>query len=140
MAKRILIVDDNEGIRRALCGLIETDSDFEVCGAAENGREAIEIAERAKPDLVILDLAMPVLNGLQAAPIITKTVPGVIVMLFTMFEGPRLAEEARSAGVHAVIPKSRPDKLLENARSLLNMPVGFEISSERQRRRNGSPN
>jgi DNA-binding NarL/FixJ family response regulator len=119
VAKRILIVDDNEGIRHALRGLIETDSAFEVCGAAENGREAIEIAERTKPDLVILDLAMPVLNGLEAAPIITKAVPGVIVVLFTMIEGPQLVEEALSAGVHAVIPKSRPDKLLENARSLL---------------------
>lgn len=121
VAKRILIVDDNEGIRRALHSLIEADSAFEVCGAAENGREAIEIAERARPDLVILDLSMPVLDGLHAAPILARTVPGVIVMLFTMFEGPQLAAEAHSAGIHAVIPKSRPDKLLENVRSLLNV-------------------
>lgn len=121
MAKRILIADDNEAVRRALQSLFEMDSAFEVCGAAENGREAIEVAERALPDLIVLDLAMPVLDGLQAAPMLIKTVPGVIVMLFTMFEDPQVTEEASRAGIHAVVSKARPHKLLENARSLLNI-------------------
>jgi two-component system, NarL family, nitrate/nitrite response regulator NarL len=121
VAKRILIVDDNEAVRRALQGLFEMDSAFEVCGAAGNGREAIEVAKRSLPDLVILDLAMPVLTGIEAAPILIKTLPGVIVMLFTMFESPQLTAEAHRAGVHAVVPKYRPDKLLEHARSFLNV-------------------
>jgi DNA-binding NarL/FixJ family response regulator len=121
VAKRILIVDDNEAVRRSLQSLIETDSAFEVCGAAQNGRDAIEVAGRTLPDLIILDFAMPVLNGLQAAPALIKILPGVIVILFTMFEGPHLAEEAQRAGVRAVIPKSRPDRLLEHARSFLNV-------------------
>ena len=121
VAKRILIVDDNEAVRRSLHSLIETDADFEVCGAAENGREAIEVAERTLPDLVIIDLSMPVLDGLQAAPALIEILPGVIVILFTGFEGPHLAEEAHRAGVHAVISKSRPDRLLEHARSFLHI-------------------
>lgn len=121
LAKRILIVDDNEAVRRSLQSLIEIDPDFEVCGAAQNGREAIEVAGRTLPDLVILDLAMPVLDGLQAAPALVKILPGVIVILFTGFEGPHLAEDAHRAGVHAVISKSRPDRLLEHARSFLNV-------------------
>src|SRR5579863_5766470 len=105
VAKRVLIVDDNETVRRSLHSLIEMDSAFEVCGAAENGREAIEVAGLTLPDLVILDLAMPVLDGLQTAPMLIKTLPGVIVILFTGFEAPHLAEEAHRAGVHAVISK-----------------------------------
>jgi DNA-binding NarL/FixJ family response regulator len=120
VAKRVLIVDDNETVRRSLHRLIEMDSAFEVCGAAENGRQAIEVAGRTFPDLVILDLAMPVLDGLQAAPALIEILPGVIVILFTMSGGPHLAEEAHRAGIHAVISKSRPDRLLEHARSFLN--------------------
>jgi len=64
VAKTVLIVDDNEFIRQALCELFQRQADFEVCADAENGREAIEMAEQLRPDLIVLDLSMPVMNGL----------------------------------------------------------------------------
>ena len=67
MAKTVLIVDDNAFVRRALCALFKSQEDFEVCGEAGNGREAITKARRLHPDLIVLDLLMPVMNGLDAA-------------------------------------------------------------------------
>ena len=67
MAKTILIVDDNTHIRLALCELFKRESDFEVCGEAENGKQAIDKALTLHPDLIVLDLSMPVMNGLDAA-------------------------------------------------------------------------
>ena len=63
MAKWVLIVDDVEIIRRAVCELFKSEADFDVCGEAENGREAIEKAQELHPDLIVLDLSMPVMNG-----------------------------------------------------------------------------
>ena len=66
MAKTILIVDDSAYIRRGLCELFKREVDFEICGEAENGREAIAKARELHPDLIVLDLSMPVMNGLDA--------------------------------------------------------------------------
>ena len=119
MAKRVLIVDDSAAMRQMLHDLIEADSAFEVCGLAENGHHAIEIAVRLLPDLVILDFSMPVMNGLQAAPILINALPAAIVILFTLYDDPDIAAQARSAGIHAVVSKSTPHHLLPYARSLL---------------------
>ena len=67
MAKSVLIVDDVELIRRALCELFKSEADFDVCGEAENGQEAIEKAQELHPDLIVLDLSMPIMNGIDAA-------------------------------------------------------------------------
>ena len=77
MAKTILIVDDNAYIRLALCGLFKRESDFEVCGEAENGKEAIAEALELRPDLIVLDLSMPVMNGLDAARELKRLMPTV---------------------------------------------------------------
>ena len=69
MAK-VLIVDDNAFLRHALCEIFKRESDFQVCGEAENGKEAIEKAWELHPDLIVLDLAMPVMNGLEAARVL----------------------------------------------------------------------
>lgn len=121
MAKRVLIVDDSDGVRKALKELIAAEPGFEVCGAAANGREAIQEAERCLPDLIILDLAMPVLNGLEAAPLLIQAMPGVTVMLFTARSGPALDRDAESAGIHAVVSKANVSQLLRDARALLNV-------------------
>jgi len=65
MAKAVLIVDDNAYIRKALCDLFKQEADFEVCGEAENGKEAIEKAQELRPDLIVLDLSMPVMIGIS---------------------------------------------------------------------------
>jgi len=67
MAKSVLIVDDVEIIRRAICELFTSEADFDVCGEAANGQEAIERAQEFHPDLIVLDLSMPVMNGIDAA-------------------------------------------------------------------------
>jgi len=73
--KRVQLVDDNVVVRAAVRRLFDSHPDFEVCGEAENGREAVEKAENLKPDLIILDLAMPVMNGLEAAPLLRRCCP-----------------------------------------------------------------
>ncbi len=77
MAKSVLIVDDVEIIRRALCQLFTSEADFDVCGEAENGREAIEKAQELRPDLIVLDLSMPVMNGIDAARVLRRLMPAV---------------------------------------------------------------
>ena len=77
MAKTVLIVDDNAYIRQALCELFEGEADFEPCGEAENGKEAIAKALELHPDLIVLDLSMPVMNGLDAARELKRLMPTV---------------------------------------------------------------
>ena len=75
MAKAVLVVDDNALIRQALCELFKREADFEVCGEAENGREAIEKAQQLHPDLIVMDLSMPVMNGIEAARVLKGLMP-----------------------------------------------------------------
>lgn len=77
MRKTVLIVDDNTFVRHALYELFQREEDFEVCGVAENGREAIEQAGHLHPDLIVMDLAMPVMNGLEAARVLKRMMPSV---------------------------------------------------------------
>src|SRR5260370_328635 len=70
MTHTVLIVDDNRYIRRGLCELFQQEEDFDVCGAAENGREAVDKAQGLHPDLILMDLSMPVMNGLDATRLV----------------------------------------------------------------------
>src|SRR5712691_8018817 len=103
--KGVLIVDDNAVVRSSLRRLFESHSEFEVSGEAENGQDAIDKAERLKPDLIILDLAMPVMNGLEAAPVLRKMLPDAALILFTAHDGPQVQQLAQAGGIHAVVPK-----------------------------------
>jgi DNA-binding NarL/FixJ family response regulator len=120
MAKTVLIVDDNAFIRQALSELFEREADFEVCADAENGREAIEMAEQLRPDLIVLDLSMPVMNGFDAARILRRMMPRVKLIMYSAF-GDRLVEQqARMIGISEVVSKSDPvSVLLGKARNLL---------------------
>jgi len=84
MAKTVLLVDDNPAIRHALCGLFGSQTDFEVCGEAENGQEAIQKAERLRPDLIVMDLSMPVMNGIEFLKRLRAT-PGGTAPLVVLF-------------------------------------------------------
>jgi DNA-binding NarL/FixJ family response regulator len=118
--KRVLLVDDNHFVRRGVRHLFDAHHEFAVCGEAENGQEAIEKAERLKPDLVVLDLAMPVMTGLDAAPFLRRILPAARLILFTAHNGPEVDELSRQAGIHAVVPKSEAvAKLIAQARALL---------------------
>lgn len=106
MPIRILIVDDSYVIRHSLRGFIERTNDWQVCGEAENGRIALQKVAELQPNLVILDLSMPVMNGLEAARQITRLAPKVAVVMFTMHVSAQLRNDAKAAGIREVISKA----------------------------------
>jgi CheY-like chemotaxis protein len=113
MAKCILLVDDNAEIRRMLRTVFDHPG-WEVCGEAVNGRDAIDKARDSKPDLIVLDLSMPVMNGLEAAPELRRMMPSVPIILFTLHHNKFLEERASSVGVTAVVSKAESVKTLLN--------------------------
>jgi len=106
MAHRILIVDDSAAIRQCLRFSIEQQKDLQVCGEAENGENAIAKVKELIPDLVVLDLQMPVMNGLDAARRIAQIAPQLPMLMFTMYSSEYLITEARAAGIKDVFSKS----------------------------------
>jgi DNA-binding NarL/FixJ family response regulator len=104
--KKILIVDDNEAVRRAIRSCIEKHRDWEICGEAENGKTAIEMVTDRQPDLVVLDLSMPVMGGLDAARTISAISPNLPIVMFTMHSCDELLKAAQKFGVKHVFPKS----------------------------------
>ncbi len=120
VVKSILIVDDSEFIRQALSELFQRESDFEVSGEAGNGKEAIEKARELRPDLIVLDLLMPVMNGLDAARILKRLMPATPLIMYSAF-GDKLAEhQARLIGISEVVSKSEDASvLIHKARGLL---------------------
>ena len=120
MAKTILIVDDNAYIRLGLCELFKRESDFEVCGEAENGKEAIAKALDLRPDLIVLDLSMPVMNGLEAARQLKRLMPTVPLIMYSAFGDVFGEQQARLIGISELVSKSQPAAILiKKARSLL---------------------
>ena len=102
---RILIVDDNAQVRNALRMCLTMNKDWIVCGEADNGRAAIDMVRRVKPDVLLLDYAMPEMSGLEAARELSPLVPECAILMYTMFATPQLSELARAAGVRAVLSK-----------------------------------
>jgi two-component system, chemotaxis family, chemotaxis protein CheY len=104
--KNILIVDDSVIMRRALRRVLDDHGEWQVCGEAENGREGVDKALQLVPDLIVLDLAMPVMNGFQAAQELHNRLPKVPILMFTTFNNSQIEREARAVGVSAVKSKS----------------------------------
>jgi DNA-binding NarL/FixJ family response regulator len=104
--KRLLIVDDSPEIRRSLRILLGHRTDWEICGEAENGREGVDRALQLCPDLILLDLSMPVMNGLQAARELHRLLPKVPLLMYTSFSGSEIEHEALASGITAVKSKS----------------------------------
>ena len=117
--KSVLIVDDNEFVCEALCELFQREMDFEVCGKAENGREAIEKARELHPDLIVLDFSMPVMNGFDAARVLKRLMPTVPLIMYSSF-GDKLAKhQAQLIGISEVVSKSEhASVLIQKARDL----------------------
>lgn len=117
--KTVLIVDESVFVRHALCELFTRQSDFDVCGVAENGREAIEVAYRLHPDLIVLDLSMPVMNALDAARVLKRVLPTVLIIMYSALEDSLSEKQAKLIGVSEVVSKfDRPSLLLEKAHAL----------------------
>ena len=103
---RILVADDHEIVRRGLISLIKAHADWEVCAEANNGREAIEKAVQTKPDIAILDIGMPVLNGLEATRHIVRENPNVRVLILTITDTDQAVQAVLDAGARGFLLKS----------------------------------
>jgi DNA-binding NarL/FixJ family response regulator len=126
MPIRILIADDDPNIRLLLRRMLERQHDWQVCGEASNGVEAIEGVDQFAPDIVVMDLAMPVMNGLQAAPQIMRTHPTLPMLLISVQEvSKQLAWEARNAGYRGAVTKSGGDEVLRGIEALLRHDMFF---------------
>ena len=100
--------------------MLQADPVWEICGDAVDGREAIEKAAKLEPDLVILDFAMPRLNGLQAASEIRKLLPGVPIVMFTLY-GSQINAESQKQGIFRVVNKTESQTLVPALKELLGM-------------------
>ena len=103
---RILLADDFAVVRRALRVLLETQRDWKVCGEAETGQEAVEKSQQLKPDVVILDVSMPVLNGFGAAKAIKLLSPHTAILLYSVHHSKAFQVEAQRIGVDGYISKA----------------------------------
>lgn len=103
---RILIADDHEMIRHGLRRMIEKREGWQVCGEAANGHEAVELAKKLMPNVIILDLTMPELNGLEATAQIKKILPSAEIMIFSMHESSELTHRVLEAGARGYLLKS----------------------------------
>lgn len=103
---RILIVDDNALTRKMVCRYLILHSGWEICGVAEDGLQAVQRAAELKPDVIVMDVSMPVLNGLEATHRIMSLQPSIPVLIFTVERLPQLLEAARRVGARDVICKS----------------------------------
>lgn len=106
MPRSVLIVDDNISIRQCLRLCIESDGEMVVCGEAENGAMAVEKVHELHPDAVILDLQMPVMNGLDAARAIGTIAPQTAMVMLTLHTHESLFHEAKAAGIREVLSKA----------------------------------
>ncbi len=120
MLLKVLIADDSPSIRYLLRFFIEHTTDWQVCGEAENGQVAVEKVAELQPHAVILDLSMPVMNGLEAAREIARIAPNVQMVMFTMHISEQLREDAKAAGIKDVVSKSDTigDHLLASVRNI----------------------
>jgi DNA-binding NarL/FixJ family response regulator len=103
---RILIADDHEVARRGIRSLLESHLGWEVCAEAKDGRDAVELATSMKPDLVLFDIGMPNLNGLEAARQILATSPNVAILILTMHDSDNVIREVLRAGARGFLLKS----------------------------------
>src|SRR5215470_3301009 len=119
MVRSILIVDDNRTIRQVLCERFNRENDFDVCGEAGDGQEAIERAKQLHPDLIVTDLSMPIMSGLEEARVLKQLMPTVPVIIYTAHSDRFIEKEALAAGAYAVVSKSDPvTSLIAAARSV----------------------
>jgi DNA-binding NarL/FixJ family response regulator len=110
---RVLVADDSPTALRSVCDYLEFAGGFEIVGTASDGLNAIQLVSVHKPDLVLLDLNMPRVNGLEAALQMRVAHPDLRVIIFSELDGPSMPEECRRYGADSFIPKSHlPERLL----------------------------
>jgi CheY-like chemotaxis protein len=121
--KTALVVDDNVAIREMVAHAFLSDG-FKTCGEAANGREAIVLAKQIKPDVIVLDRSMPVMNGLSAASELRKIFPSTPILLFTLYGSEVSKTAASAAGVNLVLQKTEPlSAVIEKVHQLMGVSL-----------------
>src|SRR6266404_3987319 len=142
---RILLADDHEVVRRGLRALLPTESsDWKVCGEAMNGVDALKKAKRLKPDVVIMDITMPEMDGLEATRQILKTLPQTEVIVLTVHDSQQMLDRILASGAHRCVLKSDVSRDLLNAiktvvqhKPFLSSGVSGVVLKTFQRKENG---
>jgi two-component system chemotaxis response regulator CheY len=137
MNPRILVVDDSKTTRRVLSALV--NARWQVCGEAENGREALKKFRELKPDLVLLDLAMPDLDGIEVGRKMHAIDPSVPLILFTLLDPWGLEGPARNAGICRVISKTQSWELLNNIEEVVSDLENFRHQAKSAKGNMGHP-
>lgn len=119
MSKRILVVDDSPPIRAVIRTYLESRTLFTVCGEADNGLDAIEKAQTLSPDLILMDFAMPVMNGIEAGSILKSMLPKIPIVIYTAHDRATIEPDALAVGVRSVIEKNDMSNLVGHLRKLL---------------------
>jgi DNA-binding NarL/FixJ family response regulator len=119
MPKTILVADDDAIIRKSLCMVFEMEEDYDLCAQAANGEEAIALAIQHKPDLIILDFQMPVMNGIEAAYELKRIMPEVPIILFTLHADTIKHLVGLNSPIDVVVAKSDALHIVDHIRSLI---------------------
>jgi DNA-binding NarL/FixJ family response regulator len=142
---KILVADDHDIVRRGLKQLLTAKPGWEVCAEAKNGREAVTLAEQCKPEVVVMDISMPDLNGLEAARQIKKQLPKTEIVILTLHFSDQLVHDIVEAGARGYIMKSDADRDLVAAveavahRRSFFTPKAAEMVLNGFRKRNAAP-
>jgi DNA-binding NarL/FixJ family response regulator len=112
---RILVADDQEGVRKRVIATLTSRKGFEVCGEASTGKEAVQLAKELKPDLIVLDITMPEINGLDAARHVQNFAPDTPILILSVHKSRQLMEEARKVGVRGYVTKGEAVQKLVQA-------------------------
>ena len=129
---RILIADDHEIVRRGVRQIVEAHPGWEVCGEAADGQEALNLAIQEKPDVMVLDVSLPIMNGIAVTRRLRQDAPQTKVLLFTMHDDDETVSAGLSAGARGYLLKMENEQLLETAISALgaNRPYFSSVVSE----------
>lgn len=123
---RILIVDDSPLVRQRLRDLLQQHVNWQVCGEAANGLDALKKVQELQPDLIVMDFLMPGMNGVQAAREISKMLPDIPIFMLTMHMSRQLEEEARRAGIQGALAKTQVARITEGLEAVLRHESFFQ--------------
>jgi len=130
---RVLVVDDSEVVRKGICTILASDPSLTVCGEAVDGRDALEKATALQPDLIVMDVSMPNMNGLQATREIKRLLPDLDIVIVSQHDAPEMARQAINAGAREFITKSNVAAKLLAAVTRIKHPQTFVTGVYAQR-------